>query len=198
MASAPPSGYDARRRLSRADWVAAGLSALLANGPEAVAIEPVAAALGATKGSGYWHFANRQALLEAVLEQWHSTTTVDLIAHVEWEGGSPRDRLRHLLAIVTTAAQSSPGEQLVVASQDHTVRGAVERSVAARMGYLRQLSRESGSSTAQARTRATVAYSTYLGYAALCAATPAVIPRSRADRRQMLEAILELAMPANE
>ncbi len=195
MASIRVPAPDATPRLSRADWVEAALGALLAKGPDAVAIEPIAAALGTTKGSGYWHFANRQDLLTAVLEHWNLTTTHRLIQHVEANGGTARERLGHLLAIVTRAAEESPGDQLVMASHDPTVRQAVQESVDARMGYLRKLCREAGASTAQARTRSVLAYSTYLGYAALCASTPSVVPRSRAERRRTLEAILELAMP---
>src|SRR5215207_10572201 len=48
-----------RKTLTRQDWAAAGLAALVEGGPDAVAVEPVATRLGATKGSGYWHFTDR-------------------------------------------------------------------------------------------------------------------------------------------
>jgi len=40
-----------RKTLTREDWTAAGLAALVEGGPDAVAIEPVATRLGTTKGS---------------------------------------------------------------------------------------------------------------------------------------------------
>jgi AcrR family transcriptional regulator len=42
-------------------WVAAALDALATNGIDAVRVEPLAKALHVTKGSFYWHFADRQA-----------------------------------------------------------------------------------------------------------------------------------------
>jgi CubicO group peptidase (beta-lactamase class C family)/AcrR family transcriptional regulator len=63
-------------RLSRHDWLRAARLALLHRGPEGVRVEPLARALGVTKGSFYWHFADRQALLEELLAEWESETTL--------------------------------------------------------------------------------------------------------------------------
>ena len=56
-------------RLSTADWEAAALDALAENGLAGVAIEPLARRLGVTKGSFYWHFTDRDALLAALKER---------------------------------------------------------------------------------------------------------------------------------
>jgi AcrR family transcriptional regulator len=45
-----------------------GLRALGDGGLDAVRIEPLAQALGVTKGGFYWHFADRGALLDEVLD----------------------------------------------------------------------------------------------------------------------------------
>ena len=58
------------RRLSPQDWIDAALAAIAAGGLAAVAVEPLAARLGTTKGSFYWHFASRDALLKAALANW--------------------------------------------------------------------------------------------------------------------------------
>ena len=52
-------------RLSRQEWIDAGLKAMARDGVDAVRIERLAAALKVTKGSFYWHFKDRDALLEA-------------------------------------------------------------------------------------------------------------------------------------
>ena len=44
-------------RTPRSSWIDEGLRALAAGGPDAVRIEPLAQALGVTKGGFYWHFA---------------------------------------------------------------------------------------------------------------------------------------------
>jgi AcrR family transcriptional regulator len=54
--------------LSKADWTEAALDALAGDGLSNVAVEPLARRLGATKGSFYWHFANRAELIAATLQ----------------------------------------------------------------------------------------------------------------------------------
>jgi len=44
--------------------------ALLEGGPGAVRVEPLARSLKVSKGSFYWHFKNREELLECLLREW--------------------------------------------------------------------------------------------------------------------------------
>ena len=57
-------------RLDAAAWVAAAFDALADGGIDAVRVEPLAKALDVTKGSFYWHFADRRALIDAMLDAW--------------------------------------------------------------------------------------------------------------------------------
>jgi AcrR family transcriptional regulator len=59
-------------RLTRDDWMRAARRALLTGGPDAVRVEPLAAGLAVTKGSFYWHFDDRAALLEALVAEWEA------------------------------------------------------------------------------------------------------------------------------
>src|SRR5919198_3781837 len=90
---------DGRKRLTAQDWADAALTAMGEGGLAAVAVEPLAARLGATKGSFYWHFANRDALIEAALAQWEERFTAATIAALAGER-DPRERLRKLFASV--------------------------------------------------------------------------------------------------
>ncbi len=85
-------------RTARKQWIDDGLRALAAGGPEAVRIEPLAQRLGVSKGGFYWHFENRSALLEAMLDSWERTVIDQVIASVEGAGTDARDRLRRLFA----------------------------------------------------------------------------------------------------
>jgi len=93
--------------LSPEDWVGAALEAIATGGLVAVAVEPVAARLGATKGSFYWHFANRDELVVAALLAWEQRDTIDVIAELE-AIPVPAVRLRTLFlrAFGTTAVGS--------------------------------------------------------------------------------------------
>ncbi len=87
-------------RLGKSDWVEAGLKALADQGVDAVRVERLAEALGVTKGSFYWHFTNRDALLAAMLEAWNRVAAGAIIVEVEAAGGEPLDKLRRLLPLV--------------------------------------------------------------------------------------------------
>ena len=189
-------GVPTRKTLTRADWAVAGLAALVEGGPDAVAVEPVAARLGATKGSGYWHFADRADLLRAVLELWVQAHTVAIRERVQADGGSPRARLSHLLGIVSKAAEQSPADMLLVASADPDVRAAVVEATQLRVAYVERLIREDGVPGAEARSRAVLAYAAYLGHASLTSAVPGLVPHHPAYRRRMQETLLDLALPA--
>jgi AcrR family transcriptional regulator len=184
-----------RKTLTRDDWTTAGLAALVEGGPDAVAIEPVAARLGTTKGSGYWHFADRADLLRAVLGAWVEQHTVAVQERVEAAGGSPRERLRHLLGIVSTAAEQSPADLLLVASADPDIKAAVVEATQLRVAYVEHLIREDGVPGPEARSRAVLAYAAYLGHASLTSAVPGLVPREPADRRRMQEFLLAMALP---
>jgi AcrR family transcriptional regulator len=184
-----------RKTLTRDDWTTAGLAALVEGGPDAVAIEPVAARLGTTKGSGYWHFTDRADLLRAVLGAWVEQHTVAVQDRVEAAGGSPRERLRHLLGIVSAAAEHSPADLLLVASADPDVKAAVVEATQLRVAYVERLIREDGVPGPEARSRAVLAYAAYLGHASLTSAVPGLVPREPADRRRMQESLLAMALP---
>jgi AcrR family transcriptional regulator len=85
---APPT------RTPRSKWIEEGLRALAAGGPDAVRIEPLAHALGVTRGGFYWHFDDRRALLEEMLDTWERRSTDEVIERVEREGGDPRTKAR--------------------------------------------------------------------------------------------------------
>jgi AcrR family transcriptional regulator len=167
-----------RKRLTTRDWTAAALVALARGGIAAVAVEPIAASLGATKGSFYWHFASRDALLEAALLEWERTDTDDVITLVETEP-DVRRRLRKLLAVALGGGKR-PGERVELALQstaDHPlVAPVLARVTARRLGYLTELFRELGFTPDEARQRSLLAYTAYLGHAQLAHATPDATP----------------------
>jgi len=151
-----------RSTRSREAWIAAAIEALGDGGPSAVRVERLARALGVTKGSFYWHFADRAALLEALLETWESAGTHAVIDLVEREGGDARARLRRLWEL--TSADERLGSELAIrdwARRDDSVAARVQRVDDARMGYLRSLLREHGADDVEAR--AMLIYSLLIG-----------------------------------
>src|SRR6476660_1936607 len=89
----------AQTRTPPSAWIEEGLRALGKGGPDAVRIEALARSLGVTKGSFYWNFDDRPALLEAVLDRWERATVDEVIERVEARGGKPVVKLRYLFAL---------------------------------------------------------------------------------------------------
>lgn len=81
-------------RTSRDKWVEEGLLALAAGGVNAVRVEALAKALGVTKGGFYGYFADREALLTAMLDAWERESVDEVLDRVQREGGSWQDQLR--------------------------------------------------------------------------------------------------------
>jgi len=175
-----------REPLTPADWADAALEALARGGLAAVAVEPLAKTLKTTKGSFYWHFADRNALLEAALELWEQRDTDRVLAAMD-ESRDALTRLRGLLRLAfTSVLDGSNGaagtvELALQASASHPlVATTLGRVTERRLTALTRLYAELGLSKAQARDRGLLAYTSYLGHAQLAHATPGLLPRGRA------------------
>lgn len=178
-----------RPRLSRDDWTAAALRALASGGLGAVAIEPLAVTLGATKGSGYWHFANRADLVTATLDRWEQEHTAAVIAQVE-RSAAPEVRLRDLFHLVMTHAGPNSVELALLASAaDPTVAAVLQRVTERRLGYLAELFEQLGFDPGDSHRRALLAYTTFLGHAQLARTSPASVPPA-AERERYLQSVL--------
>jgi AcrR family transcriptional regulator len=154
-----------RRRLSRDDWIRAALDAIARGGLAAVAVEPIAAQLGVTKGSFYSHFSTRDELIAAALESWersHGATGLEHFAEIE----DPGDRLRAvLLAAVTFSQSGAPSVHVSLLGElgDERVRAAVSRVTESRLRLLTRSYRQLGFSPTRASHRARLAYAAYVG-----------------------------------
>ncbi len=178
--------------LSRSDWVEAGLAALCSAGLDAVAVEPLARALGATKGSFYWHFADRAELVAAVLELWEQRETTEVIAGIA-AVADPRERLAALGA--SAYAHSATGTALATLLthlDDPRVAEVLGRVTRTRLAFLAELYAVLDCDHPQLRAR--LAYALYLGVALLRGADPAGDPVEE-DRGVFLALAVELMWP---
>jgi AcrR family transcriptional regulator len=175
-----------REPLGPSDWAEAALDALARGGIAAVAIEPLAKSLGTTKGSFYWHFTDRNALLAATLELWERRDTDQVIANLD-ETQDAQSRLRTLLRLTFTAVGDlsvggvgSVELALQASASQPLVTQTLTRVTKRRLDIMAKLYGELGLSPARARDRALLAYTAYLGHAQIAHATPDLLPRGRA------------------
>lgn len=127
-------------RTPREGWVEQGLQALAGGGIDAVRIEALAKALGVTKGGFYGHFADRAALLEAMLDAWERECIDEVLATVDREGGDARHRARRAGMLTLSADRLLPIDLAVRdwARRDDAVAQRLRRVDNRRMDLLRE------------------------------------------------------------
>jgi AcrR family transcriptional regulator len=151
------------RPLSASDWIDAATESIVEGGVAAVAVEPLAARLGATKGSFYHHFANRDALIVAALENWERQQTDAVIARMALIP-DPAERLRAIMAAALADQAGAIRDAALAASATHPlVKPVVARVTERRLSYMTQVCTEMGLAPDQARRRVLLLYSSYLG-----------------------------------
>jgi AcrR family transcriptional regulator len=152
-------------RTPRSGWIDAGLKALADGGPDAVRIEALARSLGVTKGGFYWHFHDRRALLEEMLDAWERVSVDEVIERVEAGGGDARTRLRRLFGL------GASGDELLTidlavrdwARRNRGVARRLRRVDNRRMDYMRSLFGALCSDEDEVEARCLIAFSLWIG-----------------------------------
>lgn len=153
-----------RTRLSAADWEQAALDLIAEQGVAAVAVEALARQLGVTKGSFYWHFPNREALLKGALDRWEKHDTENLFDQVE-PIADPRARLCELFRRTGREAKSHVIYSALLRALDHPiVQPVMSRVSQRRMDFLTRAYRQVGMNRSAAAHRARLAYAAYVGF----------------------------------
>lgn len=128
-------------RTTRDRWIEEGLRALAAGGPDAVRVEVLAKRLGVTKGGFYGSFADRDALLEAMLDTWERESTDEVLERVEREGGDPETKFKRAGVLTFSGGRLLPIDLAVRdwARRDEAVAERLRRVDNRRMGLLREM-----------------------------------------------------------
>lgn len=173
-------------RLGPDDWADAALTALATGGLAAVAVEPLAKRLNTTKGSFYWHFKNRDALIAATMRRWQDIGTEQIIDAAQAEP-DPVRRLYRLLEEVMGHSATGRVELSLLASAEHPAIAPALRDIGARrIAYVGELLRDIGIPADEARRRAVIAVSIYHGFNQLTHAAADALPGTEAQRRALV------------
>lgn len=166
-----------RDQLSRDDWTAAALAAIAEKGIAHVSVERLARELGTTKGSFYWHFKDRPALIAAALERWEQDYTDQIIVQLSTVD-DPRERFRQLLE---SSFRAHPGvlvdANLLADADDPVVGEALKRVARKRLAFVDQIFAQLD--TPGGSDRALLAFSAYIGLAQLRRTSPGLAPTGR-------------------
>lgn len=155
---------DKPARLSAEDWALAALDVIAESGLASVAVEPLAKRLGVTKGSFYWHFPSRDALLVAALERWEVMEQEAVFGKLE-AVSDPRARLRDLFLLVAHEYKTHIIYSELLKALDHpAVQPVLSRVSERRLDYLTASFRQAGLPRLEAQQRARLTYSAYVGF----------------------------------
>jgi AcrR family transcriptional regulator len=158
-------------KLGRQDWIKTGLDVLAESGVEAVRVEPLAKRMNVTKGSFYWHFKDRNDLLNAILAEWVEIDTNSVIEQVNQLGADPKTKLLRLLELAIADDGLAPGladgsiENAIRAwaTNDPKVAAVLAKVDQQRLDYTKKLFLEIGFSEPEALVRARLAYYSLVG-----------------------------------
>src|SRR5262249_55247202 len=154
-------------QLSAQDWVDLGLKKLAKSGFTALKAEPLAKAMGVSRGSFYWHFADIGAFHAAVLARWREVATEQIIAAVETARANNRDEepLAVLLRLTFGAKLTFERAVRSWAANDARARAAVVVVDRRRLDYIESLLKQAGLADETARARAQILFWAFFGYA---------------------------------
>ena len=173
-------------QLSAQDWLDQGLKTLANSGFTALKAEPLAKAMGVSRGSFYWHFADIGAFHAAILARWREVAAEQIIANVE-AASKDENPLAVLLRRVFGERLTLERAVRTWASVDPAARAAVQAIDRRRLGYVESLLTQSGLSADVARARAQILYWAFLGFAL----SDQPLPKAR--QQAVLDELLRIA-----
>lgn len=156
-----------RTQLDPERWVDTAIDVLAKEGVTGLRVEVLAKRCGVTKGSFYWHFKDRQALLDAILERWREGRIRDIEKTTSGLAGREREQLHYVIEVYG-ASRNRKGMSIELAVRDwarHDARAAaiVESVDLYRLECTRRLFVTAGMSDAEAKSRSLLLYACVFG-----------------------------------
>lgn len=157
-------------RGSREVWLAAARQALLENGLDAVKIQPLASRLSIARTSFYWFFRDRNALLDALLDEWEAKNTGAFVEACDAYAETITEAVLNLIAVFHDEAVFEPGLDFALrgwAHQSDAVTARVNAADERRLAAIRGMFERFGYASDDADVRARAVYLVQIGYIAM-------------------------------
>lgn len=171
-------------QLTRVSWIAEALAVLVDQGIDAVQITALARRLDVTRGSFYWHFENREELLDALIAEWRARNTGVMLSALDG-AESLNDGILRLFSVWVDHTQFDPKLDQAVrdwARRDAKLGAVVAREDDSRVDAIARFFAAHGYEHPESFIRARVIYFTQVSYYALG------IDEPMADRTGYLDA----------
>jgi AcrR family transcriptional regulator len=156
----PPGG---KGSLTPDDWLRVAADVLMEKSIEGVRVDVLARTLNVTRGSFYWHFTDRDDLLQRLLQAWRQKQTDQVIAANQREGVRTQALIHELAGLPMRGARAQRGGAIELAIRAWARRDAMARAVVdevdrVRLDYIAQCFRDLGFAAEPARHRAFLLY----------------------------------------
>jgi len=151
-------------------WLEAAYALLVEGGVEAVKVMPLAERLGLSRTSFYWHFADREALLAALVDRWKARNTGTLVARCEAPAATITEAMLNLVDCWVDAQLFDSRLEFAVRSwalQDPAMMARLNDEDERRLAALIAMFHRWGHAALDAETRARAVYLTQIGYIAM-------------------------------
>lgn len=156
-----------KTQLDRNGWIDGAIEVLADEGVSGLRVETLARRLGVTKGSFYWHFKDRQDLLDAVLHIWKDGRIRDIDKQSAATAGRESEQLLQIIDIYSTK-RNRKGISIELAVRDWARRDPQAASIVEavdtyRLEGARKLFVASGCSEDEAKSRSLLLYAYVFG-----------------------------------
>jgi AcrR family transcriptional regulator len=148
-------------------WLDAAYQLLVDGGVEAVKVMPLAERLGLSRTSFYWHFADREALLDGLIARWESRNTANLIARTEMPAATITEAVLHIFDCWIWPDLFDSRLEFAIrtwALTDAALSARLARADAQRIAAVKAMFQRFGYAEAEADIRAHTIYLTQIGY----------------------------------
>ena len=158
------------QRHTRQDWIRTALDTLISEGVENVKILVLSTKLETARSSFYWHFENREDLLDTLLEHWRNTNTRAISESARLPAETVTQAIVNVYSSWFGEGQFNTRLDFAIrdwARRSGSVRRVLDLSDDARVAALTDMFRRFDYPQGEADVRARILYFTQIGYEAL-------------------------------
>ena len=163
------------RRGSEELWLDAAYKVLVRSGVDAVKVMPLAKSLNMSRTSFYWHFDDREALLDALIKRWQEKNTTNLVDRTEAYAETITEAMFNLFDCWIDTKLFDAGLDISIrnwAQQSPTLKKLLAQTDRDRITAICAMFARFGFDDNQADVRAHTVYYTQIGYISMMVDEP--------------------------
>jgi AcrR family transcriptional regulator len=157
-------------KVTKQDWLNIARDVLVTDGIGQLKILGLANRMGVSRSSFYWYFKDRADLQSALLDEWETRNTAQIVVHCRMPSSSPTETVCNFFRCFVVAATFDRRLDFAIrewARRDVSLRARVDHADQSRISALTTAFERHGFAPEDADARARILYFMQLGYHAL-------------------------------